>query len=114
MIPKEYFDADGSGVLRLLKEQEWRGIGITQSLGWEHYEVHGNLPFISSTPVHITSKTIISSRASCPPFPTSQKFRYPTTSTTSIQGHTKKVVGLSQRTSLPNLSGAVPVATLLS
>lgn len=41
MIPQEYFQPDGSGVLRLLSEAEWRGIGITQSLGWEHYEVHG-------------------------------------------------------------------------
>jgi cyclin-dependent kinase regulatory subunit CKS1 len=28
-------------VLRILKDAEWRKIGITQSLGWEHYEVHG-------------------------------------------------------------------------
>lgn len=41
MIPKDYFSPDDSGVLRLLEENEWRGIGITQSLGWEHYEVHG-------------------------------------------------------------------------
>ena len=41
MIPKEYFNPDESGTLRLLAEAEWRGIGITQSLGWEHYEVHG-------------------------------------------------------------------------
>jgi cyclin-dependent kinase regulatory subunit CKS1 len=41
MIPKSYFNADDPGVLRLLSEAEWRGIGITQSLGWEHYEVHG-------------------------------------------------------------------------
>jgi cyclin-dependent kinase regulatory subunit CKS1 len=41
LIPKQYFNPDDSGVLRLLSEQEWRGIGITQSLGWEHYEVHG-------------------------------------------------------------------------
>lgn len=43
MVPKEYFNPDESGVLRLLTEQEWRGIGITQSLGWEHYEVHGKV-----------------------------------------------------------------------
>jgi cyclin-dependent kinase regulatory subunit CKS1 len=43
MIPKTYFNADDPGVLRLLSEAEWRGIGITQSLGWEHYEVHGTL-----------------------------------------------------------------------
>jgi Cyclin-dependent kinase regulatory subunit len=43
MIPKSYFNADDPGVLRLLSEAEWRGIGITQSLGWEHYEVHGML-----------------------------------------------------------------------
>lgn len=41
MIPKNFFNADNSGTLRLLSEEEWRGIGITQSLGWEHYEVHG-------------------------------------------------------------------------
>jgi hypothetical protein len=43
MIPKTYFNSDDPGVLRLLSEAEWRGIGITQSLGWEHYEVHGTL-----------------------------------------------------------------------
>lgn len=41
MIPKQFFSPDDSGTLRLLAEPEWRGIGITQSLGWEHYEVHG-------------------------------------------------------------------------
>ena len=41
MIPKEFFNPDNTGTLRLLDENEWRGIGITQSLGWEHYEVHG-------------------------------------------------------------------------
>jgi cyclin-dependent kinase regulatory subunit CKS1 len=41
LIPKQYFCPDDSGVLRLLSENEWRGIGITQSLGWVHYEVHG-------------------------------------------------------------------------
>ncbi|ELU45412.1 CKS domain-containing protein [Rhizoctonia solani AG-1 IA] len=39
LIPKSYFEPDDSGVLRILSETEWRGIGITQSLGWEHYEV---------------------------------------------------------------------------
>ena len=41
LIPKQFFNPDNSGTLRLLAEKEWRGIGITQSLGWEHYEVHG-------------------------------------------------------------------------
>lgn len=41
MIPKTFFNPDNTGTLRLLEEHEWRGIGITQSLGWEHYEVHG-------------------------------------------------------------------------
>jgi hypothetical protein len=40
-IPKSYFDPEEPGVLRILSDAEWRGIGITQSLGWEHYEVHG-------------------------------------------------------------------------
>lgn len=48
MVPKEYFSPDDSGVLRLLAEHEWRGIGITQSLGWEHYEVHGEFSQVLS------------------------------------------------------------------
>ncbi|KAJ2934933.1 hypothetical protein H1R20_g2150, partial [Candolleomyces eurysporus] len=46
MIPKDYFSPEEAGVLRLLSEQEWRGIGITQSLGWEHYEVHAPEPHV--------------------------------------------------------------------
>ncbi|KAH6918432.1 cyclin-dependent kinase regulatory subunit [Coprinopsis sp. MPI-PUGE-AT-0042] len=46
MIPKEYFNDDDTGTLRLLAENEWRGIGITQSLGWEHYEVHAPEPHV--------------------------------------------------------------------
>lgn len=49
LIPREYFDPEEPGVLRILSDSEWRGIGITQSLGWEHYEVHGESP-ISSCP----------------------------------------------------------------
>ncbi|GJN88392.1 hypothetical protein Rhopal_001358-T1 [Rhodotorula paludigena] len=45
LIPKDYFEPD-SNVLRLLTEDEWRGIGITQSLGWEHYEVHAPEPHV--------------------------------------------------------------------
>ncbi|GAA5882606.1 hypothetical protein JCM16303_002067 [Sporobolomyces ruberrimus] len=45
IIPKDYFQPD-SGVLRLLAEDEWRGIGITQSLGWEHFEIHQPEPHI--------------------------------------------------------------------
>lgn len=42
MIPKTFFeDPKHPEVLRLLTEEEWRGIGISQSLGWEHYAVHG-------------------------------------------------------------------------
>ncbi|EIN07087.1 cyclin-dependent kinase regulatory subunit [Punctularia strigosozonata HHB-11173 SS5] len=46
MIPKQYFNPDESGTLRLLTEAEWRGIGITQSLGWVHYEVHAPEPHV--------------------------------------------------------------------
>ncbi|TNY17881.1 cyclin-dependent protein kinase regulatory subunit Suc1 [Rhodotorula diobovata] len=45
LIPKEYFQPD-TNVMRLLTEDEWRGIGITQSLGWEHYEVHAPEPHV--------------------------------------------------------------------
>ncbi|KAF2435768.1 CKS-domain-containing protein [Tothia fuscella] len=45
VIPKEYFDG-ARGTLKLLWEEEWRALGITQSLGWEHYEVHEPEPHI--------------------------------------------------------------------
>ncbi|PSK60501.1 cyclin-dependent kinases regulatory subunit [Elsinoe australis] len=44
-IPKDYFDGQ-RGTLKLLWEEEWRALGITQSLGWEHYEVHEPEPHI--------------------------------------------------------------------
>lgn len=43
-----YFSDDDSGILRILEESEWRGIGITQSLGWEHFEVHGGFSVFNS------------------------------------------------------------------
>ncbi|KAK9896517.1 CKS-domain-containing protein [Cystobasidium minutum MCA 4210] len=43
-IKPEYFEE--SGTLRLLSDKEWRGIGITQSMGWEHYETHAPEPHI--------------------------------------------------------------------
>ena len=45
-LANSYFVPDDTGLLRILDEQEWRGIGITQSLGWEHFEVHGELYFL--------------------------------------------------------------------
>jgi cyclin-dependent kinase regulatory subunit CKS1 len=68
IIPPDYFDSS-KGTLKLLWEDEWRGLGITQvctggptffssffslviltrtcqSLGWEHYEVHEPEPHI--------------------------------------------------------------------
>lgn len=44
-IPLDYFNAD-TGTLRILFEEEWRGLGITQSLGWVHYEIHAPEPHI--------------------------------------------------------------------
>jgi len=41
----DYFDG-ARGTLKLLWEEEWRALGITQSLGWEHYEVHEPEPHI--------------------------------------------------------------------
>lgn len=51
LSPSSYFSQDDAGLLRILDEQEWRGIGITQSLGWEHFEVHGGyLPYSTVVP----------------------------------------------------------------
>lgn len=71
MIPKKFFNPDNTGTLRLLEEPEWRGIGITQSLGWEHYEVHGELkrPCLSVRALTLYAST----RATRPIIPTSQE-----------------------------------------
>ncbi|KAK1767090.1 cyclin-dependent kinase regulatory subunit [Phialemonium atrogriseum] len=44
-IPEQFHDKT-TGTLKLLWEEEWRAMGITQSLGWEHYEVHEPEPHI--------------------------------------------------------------------
>lgn len=46
LFPESYFDPAEPGVLRILSVQEWRDIGIMQSVGWEHYEVHAPEPHI--------------------------------------------------------------------
>ncbi|CCA75101.1 probable CKS1-cyclin-dependent kinases regulatory subunit [Serendipita indica DSM 11827] len=46
MVPRAYFSDTTPGVLRLLTEEEWRNIGITQSPGWVHYEVHAPEPHV--------------------------------------------------------------------
>jgi len=64
MIPKNYFEnPQRPQVLRLLTENEWRGIGIAQSLGWQHYEIHAPEPHVllfrrskSSVPVAANGK----------------------------------------------------------
>jgi cyclin-dependent kinase regulatory subunit CKS1 len=40
-IDPSFFEQNDSGLLRILDEHEWRGVGITQSPGWQHFEVHG-------------------------------------------------------------------------
>ncbi|CED82983.1 cyclin-dependent kinase regulatory subunit [Phaffia rhodozyma] len=46
LIPPGMFEPGDTGVLRILSETEWRSIGIMQSLGWEHYEVHAPEPWV--------------------------------------------------------------------
>lgn len=65
MVPKQFFNQDDTGTLRLLAEPEWRGIGITQSLGWEHYEVHGDLSAISHWRRDTKRILSVSARTSC-------------------------------------------------
>ena len=35
-----------TGGQRLLSEEEWRGLGVQQSRGWMHYEIHRPEPHI--------------------------------------------------------------------
>ncbi|RPA88251.1 CKS-domain-containing protein [Ascobolus immersus RN42] len=44
-IPPDYFDRE-AGTLKLLLEDEWRSLGILQSPGWRHYEIHQPEPHI--------------------------------------------------------------------
>ena len=44
ILPKEL--AKNLPKNRLLGEQEWRGIGVQQSRGWQHYAVHRPEPHI--------------------------------------------------------------------
>jgi len=43
-LPKSVFKKVPKG--RLLSENEWRGLGVQQSRGWAHYEVHRPEPHI--------------------------------------------------------------------
>ena len=44
LLPKEIYKKIPRN--QLLSEMEWRSIGVTQSRGWVHYEVHKPEPFI--------------------------------------------------------------------
>ncbi|CAE7285377.1 CKS2 [Symbiodinium sp. KB8] len=44
ILPKELAKSMARG--RLLSEAEWRGIGVQQSRGWEHYAIHKPEPHI--------------------------------------------------------------------
>lgn len=52
-IPKDYFNPE-TGTLKILMEEEWRGLGITQSLGWAHYETHGKSNGLESQHLPLT------------------------------------------------------------
>lgn len=57
MLPKSLFEGD-TGCLRILNEEEWREIGIVQSAGWEHYEIHGTFPLFFLNVTYSCSHTI--------------------------------------------------------
>ena len=44
LLPKEVYKNIPRG--RLLYEEEWRSLGVQQSRGWVHYEIHKPEPFI--------------------------------------------------------------------
>jgi cyclin-dependent kinase regulatory subunit CKS1 len=45
VLPREIFKKVGSKG-KLLSEAEWRAIGVQQSRGWVHYEIHKPEPHI--------------------------------------------------------------------
>ena len=44
ILPKHIYKKIPRG--RLLTEMEWRGLGVQQSRGWAHYEIHRPEPYI--------------------------------------------------------------------
>ncbi len=44
LLPKAIFKKMPRG--RLLQENEWRALGVQQSRGWAHYEMHRPEPYI--------------------------------------------------------------------
>lgn len=48
LLPKDYYHNYVPAAMkdRLLSEDEWRSIGIQQSPGWVHYELHKPEPHI--------------------------------------------------------------------
>ena len=44
LLPKEVYRKMPKS--RLLTESEWRGLGVQQSRGWSHYEIHKPEPYI--------------------------------------------------------------------
>lgn len=44
ILPKEIYKKIQKN--KLLEEMEWRGIGVQQSRGWQHYEIHKPEPHI--------------------------------------------------------------------
>ena len=46
LLPKDVYRKIKDMKGQLLTENQWRGLGVTQSRGWVHYEVHKPEPFI--------------------------------------------------------------------
>ena len=46
LLPKDVYRKIKDMTGQLLTENQWRGLGVTQSRGWVHYEVHKPEPFI--------------------------------------------------------------------
>jgi hypothetical protein len=97
IIPKNYWDPKSeTAVLRLLTEDEWRAIGIQQSLGWEHYEVHGT-PYI---PIYVLPRihhaSLSSTRAPHSALPSSEGLCSSPTTATQINSFIPTVSSYSR------------------
>lgn len=44
ILPKDLYKKISKG--KLLEENEWRNLGVQQSRGWQHYEIHKPEPHI--------------------------------------------------------------------
>jgi len=109
--------------MRILSETEWRTLGVQQSLGWAHYEVHAPEPHVllfrrllgtdprtgKSNPSSSTTNSSSSSSSSTTSTSlTSAPMQISTTSSTTVNNNSKTTTATTTTASATTVSNNVP------